>query len=402
MKFSYQIAMRHLRSPQKGSFSTFASVLAIFGLGLGISALILTFSIIEGFEQTISQKIAQFDGHLRIDHFLDVPFSEADPFLDSLLATSPADIQTVAYIQNPALLRKGLSAEGVVAVGLDTGNGHFEGLQSIIVEGNSTLSPGNIVIGKRLADKLNIVLGDHLVLFDLYSMGQLGSRKRLKQLKIVGLFHSGLLEYDRTITYMNIHDAQYLFNMEHMVSGRIITLNDPKELNALRNHLKDSLSYPYFMLSWKEKHRILFDWIALQKWPILIIFGLIALVGVVNIISSLSMIIFEKFHEIGILKALGFSPAIIKRIFLIEGIIIGGFGSILGCGIALGIAVLQKNFQIISIPEDIYFMDHIPIDIDWMMTLMIFLLGVLSAILAAYWPTLKAGSIQPAEALRYE
>ncbi|MEE9190124.1 MAG: FtsX-like permease family protein [Candidatus Neomarinimicrobiota bacterium] len=402
MKFTYQIAARHLRSPQKGSFSTFAGILAIFGLGLGISALILTFSIIEGFEQAISQKIAQFDGHLRIDHFLDIPFSEADPFLDSVLVASPVDIQTAAYIQNPALLRKGSSAEGVVAVGLDAGNGHFEGLQSIIVDGNSTLSPGNIVIGKRLADKLGIILGDRLVLFDLYSMGQLGSRKRLKQLTVVGLFHSGLLEYDRTITYLNIHDAQYLFNMEHKVSGRIITLIEPKELNTLRNHLNDFLSYPYFMLSWKEKHRILFDWIALQKWPILIIFGLIAFVGVVNIISSLSMIIFEKFREIGILKALGFSNKIIKQIFLIEGIIIGGLGSIIGCGIALGIAVLQIKFQIISIPEDIYFMDHIPIGIDWMMTLMIFLMGILSAMLAAFWPTLKAGSIQPAEAMRYE
>jgi lipoprotein-releasing system permease protein len=402
MKVIFQIAVRHLRSPQKGSFSTFAGILAIIGLGLGISALILTFSIIEGFEQAISQKIAQFDGHLRIDHFLDVPFSESDPFLDSLLATSPVDIQSTAYIQNPALLRKGLSAEGVVAVGLDTGNDHFEGLQSIIVEGNSTLGSGNIVIGKRLADKLGIVLGEQLVLFDLYSMGQLGSRKRLKQLKVTGLFHSGLLEYDRTITYMNIHDAQYLYNMEDMVSGRIITMNEPKELNTLRGHLKDFLSYPYFMLSWKEKHRILFDWIALQKWPILIIFGLIAFVGVVNIISSLSMIIFEKFREIGILKALGFSNSIIKKIFLIEGIIIGGLGSIIGCGIALGIAVLQVKFQIISIPEDIYFMDHIPIGIDWLMTLMIFLMGVFAAVLASYWPTLKAGNIQPAEALRYE
>lgn len=396
-----QIAFRHLKAPQKGSFTTFAAILSILGLGLGIAALVLTFSILEGFESTISKKIAQFDGHIRVEHFMNRTLNEYDVVLDSVLQKSPVGYSISSYLQSPALLRKGSNADGVITIGLSK-TGRESILSSIVTDGTTELKSKTIIIGKRLADDLGVEIGEKIVLFDLQSIGRISGSQRFRQFTVIGLFHSGLLEYDKTVVYIDIADAQYIFNSINRVSGHMLFTNNLDDVKPLYQHLESELGYPYFVLSWIDKHKILFDWINLQKWPILIIFGMISFVGIVNIISSLSMIIFEKVREIGTLLSLGLSKKHIKRIFLLEGLIIGVSGSLLGLIIAIGLALLQIKFQIFTLPEDIYFMDHIPIKINWLNTLLITSVGIISAIIASLWPVYRASKINPAEALKYE
>ena len=401
MRLVRQIAFRHLKAPQKGSFTTFAAILAILGLGLGIAALVLTFSILEGFESTISQKIAQFDGHIRVEHFMNRTLKEDDAILDSVLQKSPVSFSKTSYVQSPALLRKGSNADGVIIIGLsETGRDSI--LYPIVTDGSTEFQPKSIIIGKRLADDLGVKVGNKIVLFDLQSIGRISGGQRFRQFTVTGLFHSGLLEYDKTVVYVDIADAQYIFNANDRLSGHMLFTDNLDDVKPLYRHLESELGYPYFVLSWIDKHKILFDWINLQKWPILIIFGMISLVGVVNIISSLSMIIFEKVREIGTLLSLGLSKKHVKRIFLLEGLIIGVFGSLLGLAIAGGLAAIQIKFQIFTLPEDIYFMDHIPVKINWLYTLLIISIGIISAIAASLWPVYRASKINPAEALRYE
>lgn len=401
MRLVRQIAFRHLKAPQKGSFTTFAAILSILGLGLGIAALVLTFSILEGFESTISKKIAQFDGHIRIEHFMNRTLKENDAVLDSVLQKSPIDYSISSYIQSPALLRKGSNADGVITIGLSK-TGRASILSSIVTDGIIELKSKTIIIGKRLADDMEVEIGEKIVLFDLQSIGRISGSQRFRQFTVIGLFHSGLLEYDKTVVYIDIADAQYIFKSNGRVSGHMLFTNNLDDVQTLYQHLESGLGYPYFILSWIDKHKILFDWINLQKWPILIIFGMISFVGIVNIISSLSMIIFEKVREIGTLLSLGLSKKHIKRIFLLEGLIIGVLGSLLGLIIAIGLALLQIKFQIFTLPEDIYFMDHIPIKVDWLTTLLIISVGISSAVIASLWPVYSASKIDPAEALRYE
>jgi len=401
LKLVRQIAFRHLKAPQKGSFTTFASILAILGLGLGIAALVLTFSILEGFESTISEKIAQFDGHIRVEHFMNRTLPENDAMLDSVLQKSPVDYSISSYIQSPALLRKGSNADGVITIGLSK-IGRDSILIPIVTDGSIKLKSKSIIIGKRLAEDLGVAIGDKIVLFDLQSIGRISGGQRFRQFIVIGLFHSGLLEYDKSVVYTDIEDAQYIFGAQNRVSGYMIQTNDLDDVKPLYKHLESELGYPYFVLSWIDKHKILFDWINLQKWPILIIFGMISFVGIVNIISSLSMIIFEKVREIGTLLSLGLSKKKVKRIFLLEGLIIGILGSLLGLIIAAGLAIIQMKYQVFTLPEDIYFMDHIPIKIDWLNTVLIISIGILSAVIASLWPVYKASKINPAEALRYE
>jgi len=310
------IAFRHLRSPQKGSFSTLAGILAIAGLGIGIAALIITLSILEGFETTISEKIAGFDGHIRLQHFMDTPVPEENPILDSLLGISLGQT-VIPFIQKPALLRRGSYAEGVIVEGLVVPDKKF-GLTHIIVDGTLNLNPGSILIGKRLADNMSLQVGDKLALFDMESITGVSSGQRVKSFTITGLFHSGLLEYDRSIVYTSLKDAQHLFGMEKQISGLMLLFKNSALAGAAYSQLEAELDYPWYVMSWKDKHHVLFDWIRVQRWPILIIFGLIAFVGVVNIVSAMAMIIIEKIREIGIFTSLGFTPHAIRRVFLFE------------------------------------------------------------------------------------
>tara|TARA_B100001245_G_scaffold236608_1_gene228757 strand:+ start:6820 stop:7980 length:1161 start_codon:yes stop_codon:yes gene_type:complete len=385
-------------SNQKGSFTRFAGFLSVMGLAVGVSALLLTLFILNGFERVISDKISEFDGHVRIRHFLNEPISAKLTTIDSALINYNDGLILSSFIQRPALLRKGNLAEGVIVEGIHNEQADF--INNMLVQGNLNFDNKSVVLGKRLAEQLKLSVGQKIVLFDLATLNK--SNKRIKQFTISGLFHSGMTEYDKSLVFINIVDANILFGMGNSVSGYVLRVEDTSMLDEITASLNNELSYPHMVMNWKEKNRSLFKWMSIQRWPILFIFGLIALVGVVNIISALSMIVIEKTGQIGILKSLGIKGYQLKIIFLFKGLIIGISGGAIGSVIALLIASLQNNFKLIRVPEDIYFMDFIPIDISILSIINILLFSIIFSILAALWPTLRASQIEPSEALRYE
>jgi lipoprotein-releasing system permease protein len=202
--------------------------------------------------------------------------------------------------------------------------------------------------------------------------------------------------------YMNLEQANELFHMNGKVSGQILRLNKSKWADDLSRSLKNGLAYPYMVMTWKEKNRSLFKWMNVQRWPILFIFSLIAMVGLVNIISALAMIVLDKTRQIGVLKSLGISQTGLRQLFLFYGFMIGLAGATIGSLLALLLAWIQNNFKIITLPEDIYFMDFIPMDVSTVDVFSIVIIAIVCAIFAAVWPTVRAERIEPADALRYE
>ena len=401
MKTAFRIAFRHLGFKHQGSFTSFASIAAMVGLGLGVCALVLTSSVLNGFEETISSKIAGFDGHIRIQHFLFKPVTPYKTRLDSILTASNVSFSTAAYIQEAAMVRKGRSAEGILIVGHGD-DALPKSINQMMRKGSAYLQKGNIVIGDDLAAALKVKVDDKLVLVDMKSMVSISSGQRMKQVTVSGIYKSGLQEYDKSVVYMTLADAQTLFQYDEKVSGYTINIKDGKQARVLASRIEETLGYPNYAITWKEKHRTLFNWLNLQKWPILIIFGMIALVGIVNIISALTMIVLEKIRSIGTLISMGMNKKTIRRIFLIKGIYIGVMGSLAGLGVALILAGIQIWFKPLSIAEDIYFMSHVPVLFDWTIIGLIVLCSFISSILAALWPTHRASSVEPAVALRYE
>ena len=402
MKLSLHLALRHLSSSDKSNFSSFAGKLSIIGLSFGIASLILTMSIYQGFENTISNKIASFDGHYRFQDILGRSIdenSDLNSVLDNILSERKDPIIR-SFVQGPALIRKGINAEGVIIEGI-SGNGLVEPLNNLLISGTGTFSDNSIIIGKSLSDKYGLVIGDPLVIFDLSSISDISGMYRLKQFTIGGIFHSGLSEYDNNMIYTSIQNAQYLLDIEDKISGKVVYFTQ-NNFSSISELIDEKLRYPYYSNSWKEKHHTLFKWLEVQKLPIIIIFGMISLVAIVNIISALTMIVLDKIKTIGVLQAVGFRKKQINLIFLLKGAIIGIIGSFIGLFIALVLGWMQMKYHILSISEDIYFMDHLPVSFNINNILLILILGIISSLIASYWPARIAANIKPADAMRYE
>tara|TARA_B100000749_G_scaffold273638_1_gene256870 strand:- start:759 stop:1955 length:1197 start_codon:yes stop_codon:yes gene_type:complete len=398
VNFPFYLSIRYLRSTQKGSFTRIAGILSVAGLAVGISALLITLFILNGFERVISEKIADFDGHIRVRHYLNNFIPSEIEGMNQIISAYDGKVVQSKFIQGTALLRKGKSAEGVIVEGIEASGNDF--LSNILVSGTVDLDDHGIILGERLANQLNIGIGDKTVLFDLATLR--GSKKRLKQFTVTGIFHSGMSEYDQSLVYTNLKQADGLFNMEGKVSGQVLRMNDPALANDFSQLLGEELAYPYMVMTWKEKNRALFKWMDVQRWPILFIFSLIALVGIVNIISALAMIVLDKTRQIGILKSLGLPQGKLKQVFLAKGFIIGVAGAVFGSALALFLAWLQNHYKLITVPEDVYFMDFIPVDVNLAHVGIVTIVSVIFSVIAAIWPTIRAGKIQPAKALNYE
>jgi len=402
MKLSLHLASRHLSSTDKSNFSSFAGKLSIIGLAFGIASLILTLSVYQGFENTISNKIASFDGHYRFQDILGRHIDEESDLNNVLhnVLGKKNDSIIRSFVQGPALIRKGINAEGVVIEGV-SGNSLVRPLDDLLINGSGRLTDNSIIIGKSLSEKYGLVVGDPLVIFDLSSISDISGIYRLKQFTIGGIFHSGLSEYDNNIIYTSIQNAQYLLGVEEKITGKIIYLAQ-NNFSLFTKILNEKLSYPYYSTSWKEKHNTLFKWLEVQKLPIIIIFGMISLVAIVNIVSALTMIALDKTKTIGALQAIGFRKKQINLIFLSKGAIIGIIGSMTGLLIALVLGFIQMKYHILSISEDIYFMDHLPISFSINSILLILIMGITFSLIASYWPAKIAANIKPADAMRYE
>jgi lipoprotein-releasing system permease protein len=211
-----------------------------------------------------------------------------------------------------------------------------------------------------------------------------------------------MVEYDQLLAFTTLGSAQALFGLDRSPSRAIINLSDRDRADALAATLENDLGFPYYLVSWRQRHANLFQWLKGQQTPILIVFGFIAAVALLNILSTLSLIVMEKQRDIGILRSLGFSRQRIQRIFLHQGSIIGGVGSSAGIGLALLLGLLQRRFQFLALDSDIYFMDALPIQWSWQSLVLIPFIALVLSLLAAGWPARRAAAIHPAEALRYE
>ena len=398
MKISFLLALKHIRSNHKSGFVKTASILSVFGLSIGIASLLITLFILNGFERVISEKITKLDGHIRIKHFLSEPFDPFDYDLENKLSIDLKNVSIGSFIQNPALFRKGQIAEGVIVEGMRIENLSF--INELIIEGSSNLSLKGVIIGKRLADTYSIGLNDKITLFDLSSLSL--SSKRFMQFTVEGIFHSGMTEYDKSSVFMNISNSKKLFDLDKKISGYVLRLKNLNDLNTIFKSISSNISYPLMSITWKEKNRALYKWLSVQRRPILLIFSLITLVAVINIVSSLSMIVIDKTKQIGLLSALGMPSSKIKDIFLAKGLIIGSLGAILGSLIAVFLATMQNNFKIIGVPEDIYFMNFIPIDINYFQIITISIITLLVSCLISLWPAMRSMKIKPSQALKYE
>ena len=405
MSFSFYLSKKYTLSKKDSRFINFISGFSIAGIALGVATLIIALSILNGFEDTITKKIIDFDSHIQVFSYRNSLPSYIDyqPQIDDLLFPNAEAINP--YASKLAIIGTRSTKEGVNIKGIISENNAIN-VKHNIVEGEFKFENGEVpalVIGRKLANKLLVHVGDVVTVFALRNeqLPSFDNLPNIQKFKINGVFESGMAEYDDLYAYTNLSTAQKLFDLGDKISGYDIKLKDISKIDSLTSVLANELRYPYAVRSIYQTHRNIFTWIELQKEPIPLILALISIVAVFNIIGTLLMIILEKTKAIGTLKSLGATKKQIIGIFVYQGAFLATLGIFIGNIIALVLTYLQLEFNLISIPSSVYFMSAIPIllkpEVFGIVSIITFVLSIVVSIIPSY----IASKIDPVTALRF-
>lgn len=411
MSFEFFIAKRYLKAKRRTGFISIITYISIGGVMIGVTALIIVLSVMNGFEQEVRSRLLGADAHVRLRKF----FSKTITDVDSLL-TLVKKIDHVAGA-SPAIYEQGMISskdeqQATVIKAIDPKTaGSVTDIADKMVLGELDMSPKmidgkkypGIVLGKYLADGINALrIGDIVSVWSMPKKGGIFTQPRIKQFYVAGLVEIGYYEYDKAFSYMSIPDAQKLFNMGDGVSWIEIKLDDYELADRVKEDIEEQLGYPYTALTWFQLNRSLYSWMEIEKWGSFVILSLIIMVAAFNIISSLIMVVMEKTREIGILKSMGASSKSIMKIFVFEGLLVGFIGTLLGCIIGYTAGFAQLYFNIISLPGDVYLISSLPIVMKWTDFIAIASISIFLSLSASVFPAYKASQLEPVEAIRYE
>jgi len=415
MPYEISIASRYLKSRSKTGFINLISYISIFGVTIGVAALIIVLSVMNGFESEVRSRIIGFDSHIRLRTYHDEGLDNKDEVMD-FIKDIPHIIGMSPYILDKGMLRsKALGrSDGVIVRGADPGTvTQVSDLLDNIVYGSLNLDPvripgesrpiPGIVVGRWLADRLLLDLGDEVFLISPTGVRSMFQQPPVQRFVVTGLFETGMYEYDDAYVYIAIEPAQKLFKLGQKVSGIEVRLDDLYKADTVVEQIDEKLGcYPYYALSWFDMRKNLFSWMQLEKWAMFIILCLIILVAAFNIISTLIMVVLEKTREIGILKSMGATRQSILKIFLYEGLFVGVVGTLLGFFIGYTLCWAQIKYKFFSIPGDVYFISSLPVKMQFGDFIFIGVASILLCLLAALYPASKASTLDPIAAIRYE
>ncbi len=404
MSFPFFIAKKYIFSRKETKFISFISAITVLGIALGVATLILALSILSGFENTITNKVMDFDSHIQITSYTGI-IPEYKKELEKIKnIISPKYKSIIPFLSQLAIISKNKRKEGVTVKGIRLED-NWNGIRNDIIKGKFLSGKGenNVIIGKKLAEKLLVKLGDKITLFALSNdkLPAPDNPPNIQKFIITGIYESGMSAYDDLIIYVRLNDAQNLFNINAKISGIDIRLKDVKQIEQVGNTIKKNLRYPNRIRTIYQTHRNIFTWIALQKKPIPIILALIILVAVFNIIGTLLILVLEKTSALGVLRSIGANRRQIINIFLYNGIILSFFGIVLGNLLAFLLAYLQQQFNIISIPSSVYLMSSVPIQLSPFIFLGVSFVTLLLCTASSVIPSYVASKIDPVKTLRF-
>jgi lipoprotein-releasing system permease protein len=408
MSYTSFIARRYLRSQRrsgKREFISFLTLIAILGITLGVAALIITLTILGGFEKEIKTKVAGFTTHIQVTGFQNQTFARFEAARARMMSQIP-EIEAVSpFVSKEGMVSFGNDVEGVLVKGVDPAQ-DITSARKYIVEGNYDLrAPNNqiaaCILGKKLLNKLHARLGDTVVVFGLTGNYYEMRRPKILPFVVRGVYESGMSEYDDVYFYINISAAQKLFMFGSVATGFDVLVKDISTASLVAEKIQDVMGYPYYPRTLFQLYRNLFTWIELQKEPVPVVLGLIILVATVNIIGTLLMIVMEKTHQIGILKSMGASNADVRAIFLYEGLFIGITGTILGNAFAFLVCWIQLRFHLLSLDSSIYFMTKVPVLFRWENFTLVSSITVVLCIAAASIPSAIAARLDPIRSIRF-
>ena len=408
------IGLRYTRAKKRNHFISFISMISMLGIALGVAALIIVLSVMNGFQKEIRARILGVTPHLEVA-------SASGGIIEwqaiqQIVATHPEVQAAAPYITGQGMLSQNENVQGVMVRGiLPEQENRLTQLSDKMKTGkleNLRAGEFGIVLGVDLARSLGARVGESILL--ITPQGQItpaGMVPRLKQFHVAGIFEIGMSPYDNALALIHMNDAQKLYRMGGSVSGISARLNDLDQARKVADQLEQNMPNDLYTSDWTRQHANYFSAVKMEKKMMFIILSLIVAVAAFNIVSTLVMAVTDKQADIAILRTLGAPPVSIMKIFMVQGIILGLIGMLLGVIFGTLIAVnvgaivsfIEYLFGVQFLDKDVYFISGgLPSDLQRSDVLVVSILSFVISILATIYPSWRAAQIQPAEALRYE
>lgn len=404
MNFKFFIAKRYLFSGSDSKFISFITYISILGVTLGVAALIITISILNGFEKEIRDKVSGLVSHIQISSFTPDGLRDYRSAIETIKDSISGITGISPIVQKEAVIRFKSNVEGILLKGIIIET-DLSTARNRILKGEFNLSDidstfSRLMIGDKLAKKMNIDTGSKLIVFGLNGIPSPVNPPKIKQFIVSGIYETGLREFDDLIIYTNLKTAQKLFELNDNVTGIEMTLDSIDKVESVVAKIKKDIGYPYYPKSLFKIFKPIFTWVELQKAPTPIILGLIIIVATFNIVGTLLMLVLEKTQSIGTLKSLGAGNGQIMKIFLYDGLIIGITGIVLGNILGLGLCFLELKYKLFSLPE-IYYLKSVPIQIQPEYIILISLITLILTFIATLIPSYLASRLDPVKSLRF-
>ncbi|MBI1869642.1 MAG: lipoprotein-releasing ABC transporter permease subunit [Chlamydiae bacterium] len=413
LPFSLFISVKYLRGRHRHRWISLINIFSIFGIALGVMALIVVLSVMGGFDRDLKKRVLGVYSPITVggDH----PIEEPQKVLD-LLKGLPEVEAASPFVSGQILARVHEKVYGVFIRAIDPLlEEGTTSIQSYIAQGKFTFDTGSrkrgMIIGNEFAHLFHLKLGDTVELLSPVSIPTpLGLSSHALRFQVTGIFDSGMYEYDLNLIYISLELGEELYALGKSVSGISVNIRDSSDVFQIKQLIKDKIGKTVLVRTWLEMNKNLFRAVVTEKWMMFWILLLIILVAAFNISSSLIMMVMEKVKEVGILRALGATSGSILRIFLFQGFLIGAVGTFLGFagGIFLSLNLnpianaVKKWTGFEFFPRDVYYLDKIPALIDIKQSLLIALSALVLSLLAALYPAFQAARLKPVEAIRYE
>ena len=415
MSFELFIGLRYLKAKRKSTFISLITLISVAGVALGVMALIIVLAVMTGFEEDLKEKILGTNAHVVVLNGTGAiedyqKLLKKVKGIDGVVAATP-------FIYNQVMLSSGRNVSGVVLRGIDVqSDAQVTNLHKSMVEGslekidNVGKVPG-LVIGKELAKNLGLFLGETVeVISPMGNITPFGMMPKMRRFQVAGIFNTGMFEYDSTLAYVSLAEAQEFLGMGDVVTGIQLRVRDVYKTDELSQVINRELGPPYHARDWMQMNKNILFALKTEKSVMFIILTLIVLVAAFGIASTLFMVVMEKTRDIAILKSMGATSRSIMQIFILEGVIIGIFGTAIGVLSGLLVALnlepivslVQKvtGFELFS--KDIYYLDHFPSQVIPSDVILISITAVIISFAATLYPSWAASRMAPAEALRYE